>query len=192
MRPNYSPVASSSEMWIGSPGSAPADEVHDPDDLSEPPVQQRLQKINGNYKWIASKLSRLAPNKGPEFSDEIPAGSLPRSLDVIVRDEMVEQVKAGDKIVATGCPCVVPTMLGVGSERRKCCCWSPEQHGPGRYRCAIGGGYAGNDVQDAVLGVGSSARRKPDGSGRRMTMKPTMLSGSSRVREAHWMASRTS
>ena len=33
-----------SEMWIGSPGSAPADEVHDPDDMQEPPVQQRLEE----------------------------------------------------------------------------------------------------------------------------------------------------
>mmetsp|Transcript_21609 Transcript_21609/g.66404 ORF Transcript_21609/g.66404 Transcript_21609/m.66404 type:complete len:815 (+) Transcript_21609:206-2650(+) len=48
-----------------------------------------------------------------EAPDEIPAGSLPRSLDVIVRDEMVEQVKAGDKIIATGMPCVTPHSGGL-------------------------------------------------------------------------------
>ncbi|KAH8065826.1 hypothetical protein JL722_209 [Aureococcus anophagefferens] len=48
-----------------------------------------------------------------EAPDEIPAGSLPRSMDVLVRDEMVEQVKAGDKIVATGCLAVMPDTGGL-------------------------------------------------------------------------------
>ena len=48
-----------------------------------------------------------------EAPDEIPAGSLPRSMDVLVRDEMVEQVKAGDKIVATGCLAVMPDSGGL-------------------------------------------------------------------------------
>ncbi|KAI8368290.1 MCM2/3/5 family-domain-containing protein [Radiomyces spectabilis] len=43
-----------------------------------------------------------------ENSNEIPTGSMPRSLDVIVRNEMVERAKAGDKCVFTGTLIVVP------------------------------------------------------------------------------------
>lgn len=48
-----------------------------------------------------------------EAPDEIPPGSIPRSLDVIVRDDMVEQVKAGDKITATGYVSVMPDTGGL-------------------------------------------------------------------------------
>ena len=41
---------------------------------------------------------------------QMPAGSLPRSLDVIIRGEMVEAVRPGDKVVFTGCLIVVPDM----------------------------------------------------------------------------------
>ncbi|ORX54404.1 MCM-domain-containing protein [Hesseltinella vesiculosa] len=43
-----------------------------------------------------------------ENSSEIPTGSMPRSLDVIVRGEMVERAKAGDKCIFTGTLIVVP------------------------------------------------------------------------------------
>jgi DNA replication licensing factor MCM6 len=43
-----------------------------------------------------------------ENSDEIPPGSMPRSIDVIVRNEMVERAKAGDKCVFTGSLVVIP------------------------------------------------------------------------------------
>lgn len=43
-----------------------------------------------------------------ENSDEIPPGSMPRSVDVIVRNEMVERAKAGDKCVFTGSMVVIP------------------------------------------------------------------------------------
>jgi DNA replication licensing factor MCM6 len=43
-----------------------------------------------------------------ENSDEIPPGSMPRSIDVIVRNEMVERAKAGDKCVFTGSMIVIP------------------------------------------------------------------------------------
>jgi len=43
-----------------------------------------------------------------ENSQDIPAGSMPRSLDVIVRNEMVERAKAGDRAVFTGSLVVVP------------------------------------------------------------------------------------
>lgn len=43
-----------------------------------------------------------------ENADEIPPGSMPRSLDVIVRNEMVERAKAGDQCVFTGTLVVIP------------------------------------------------------------------------------------
>ncbi|CAN0391450.1 unnamed protein product, partial [Discosporangium mesarthrocarpum] len=33
-----------------------------------------------------------------ENADEIPPGSMPRSLDVVIRGEVVEKAKAGDKV----------------------------------------------------------------------------------------------
>ena len=43
-----------------------------------------------------------------ENADEVPAGSLPRSMDVILRHEAVETARAGDKAVFTGTLTVVP------------------------------------------------------------------------------------
>lgn len=43
-----------------------------------------------------------------ENSNEIPAGSMPRCLDVVVRNEMVERAKAGDKCTFMGTLIVVP------------------------------------------------------------------------------------
>ena len=43
-----------------------------------------------------------------ENADEVPAGSLPRSMDVILRHEIVEEARAGDKAVFTGTLLVVP------------------------------------------------------------------------------------
>ncbi|CAD7927666.1 unnamed protein product [Amoebophrya sp. A120] len=43
-----------------------------------------------------------------ESEHDIPAGSMPRTLDVIVRGELCENCKAGDKIAITGCLIVVP------------------------------------------------------------------------------------
>jgi DNA replication licensing factor MCM6 len=43
-----------------------------------------------------------------ENSDEIPPGSMPRSIDVIIRGDCVERVKAGDKCTFTGNLVVIP------------------------------------------------------------------------------------
>ncbi|KAF2721596.1 MCM-domain-containing protein [Polychaeton citri CBS 116435] len=43
-----------------------------------------------------------------ENSSEIPTGSMPRTLDVILRGEMVDRAKAGEKCVFTGSLIVVP------------------------------------------------------------------------------------
>ncbi|CAN6855376.1 unnamed protein product [Brassica oleracea] len=57
-----------------------------------------------------------------ETSKEIPAGSLPRSLDVILRHEIVEQARAGDTVIFTGAVIVLPDISALASpgERAEC------------------------------------------------------------------------
>lgn len=57
-----------------------------------------------------------------ETSKEIPAGSLPRSLDVILRHDIVEQARAGDTVIFTGSVVVIPDILALASpgERAEC------------------------------------------------------------------------
>ena len=43
-----------------------------------------------------------------ENTSEIPAGSMPRSMDLILRESLVETVKPGDKVVAVGSLIVIP------------------------------------------------------------------------------------
>ncbi|KNC96457.1 MCM DNA helicase complex subunit MCM6 [Spizellomyces punctatus DAOM BR117] len=43
-----------------------------------------------------------------ENANEVPSGAMPRSIDVILRNEAVERAKAGDKVIVTGTPIVVP------------------------------------------------------------------------------------
>ena len=49
-----------------------------------------------------------------ENANEIPTGSMPRSLDVILRSEAVERAKAGDKCVFTGTFIVLPDVSNLG------------------------------------------------------------------------------
>ncbi|EWC45337.1 DNA replication licensing factor mcm6 [Drechslerella stenobrocha 248] len=49
-----------------------------------------------------------------ENSSEIPTGSMPRTLDVILRGEIVERAKAGEKCVFTGTLIVVPDVSQLG------------------------------------------------------------------------------
>ncbi|KAL4525564.1 hypothetical protein Ndes2437B_g04009 [Nannochloris sp. 'desiccata'] len=48
-----------------------------------------------------------------ENPDEVPAGSLPRTMDVILRNDLVEGVRPGDKAVFTGCLVVVPDVAAL-------------------------------------------------------------------------------
>lgn len=43
-----------------------------------------------------------------ENSSEIPTGSMPRTMDVILRGEMVDRAKAGEKCIFTGTAIVIP------------------------------------------------------------------------------------
>lgn len=48
-----------------------------------------------------------------ENADEIPAGSMPRCMDIICRNSTVENAKAGDKVIFTGMVAVVPDTSGL-------------------------------------------------------------------------------
>lgn len=49
-----------------------------------------------------------------ENSSEIPTGSMPRTMDVILRGEMVDRAKAGEKCIFTGALIVVPDVSQMG------------------------------------------------------------------------------
>lgn len=49
-----------------------------------------------------------------ESSHEIPTGSMPRTMDVILRGEMVDRVKAGERCIFTGALIVVPDVSQLG------------------------------------------------------------------------------
>ncbi|KAI5785602.1 MCM2/3/5 family-domain-containing protein [Peziza echinospora] len=49
-----------------------------------------------------------------ENSSEIPTGSMPRTMDVILRGEVVDRAKAGEKCVFTGALIVVPDLSQLG------------------------------------------------------------------------------
>ena len=44
---------------------------------------------------------------------QVPAGSLPRTMEVILRHDIVESARAGDKMVFTGCLLVVPDVAAI-------------------------------------------------------------------------------
>jgi DNA replication licensing factor MCM6 len=54
-----------------------------------------------------------------ENSSEIPTGSMPRTMDVILRGEIVDRAKAGEKCIFTGALIVVPdvSQLGLPGDR---------------------------------------------------------------------------
>lgn len=54
-----------------------------------------------------------------ELSEEIPTGSMPRSMDVIMRADLVEQARPGDKMVFSGCLIVIPDISVIAGPEGK-------------------------------------------------------------------------
>jgi len=46
-----------------------------------------------------------------EVSSDIPAGSMPRSIDIILRGDIVDTAKPGDRSIFTGTLVVVPDII---------------------------------------------------------------------------------
>ncbi|RHN73249.1 putative DNA helicase [Medicago truncatula] len=72
---------------------------------------------NNRTNWALlreeSKFTDWQKVRMQETSKEIPAGSLPRSLDVILRHEIVEHARAGDTAIFTGTVVVIPDILAL-------------------------------------------------------------------------------
>ena len=84
---------------------------------TEPTVCPSPQCLN-RHKWTllpeASTFVNWQRLRVQENADEIPPGSLPRTLDVILRNDLVERAKAGDRCTFTGCLIVVPDYAALG------------------------------------------------------------------------------
>ncbi|XP_075502874.1 DNA replication licensing factor MCM6-like [Primulina tabacum] len=93
-------------------------------------------------KWALlrqeSKFADWQRVRMQETSQEIPAGSLPRSLDVILRHDIVEQARAGDKVVFTGTVVVLPDILALASPGERA-----EFHREGSQRKNVNSGQEG-------------------------------------------------
>ncbi|RYG45794.1 hypothetical protein EON67_10245, partial [archaeon] len=87
-----------------------------------PPVEQQFkftepvicdtEKCPNRTRWqIDVSQSRFVDwqrVRVQENADEIPAGSMPRSVDVVLRHGAVEKAKAGDRVIFTGYLIVIP------------------------------------------------------------------------------------
>lgn len=83
---------------------------------TEPPVCKDTNcQHAGSFQLILNKSTFIDWQRlrVQENADEIPAGSMPRSLDIICRNECVELAKAGDKVLLTGTVVVVPDTSGL-------------------------------------------------------------------------------
>ncbi|XP_031499690.1 DNA replication licensing factor MCM6 [Nymphaea colorata] len=108
---------------------------------TEPIICVNAACTNRN-KWALlrqeSKFADWQRVRMQETSKEIPAGSLPRSLDVILRHEIVEQARAGDTVIFTGTLVVIPDISALASpgERTECQRQKPQ-------RQPLSGGHEG-------------------------------------------------
>ncbi|ORX33768.1 MCM2/3/5 family-domain-containing protein [Kockovaella imperatae] len=82
------------------------------------PILCQNTTCNNRTQWQLnieqSKFSDWQKVRIQENANEIPTGSMPRSLDVILRAEVVERAKAGDKCTFTGSFIVVPDVSQLG------------------------------------------------------------------------------
>lgn len=98
------------------------DEVEQQFRYTEPKICKNRNCVN-TFSWelitqdsLFSDWQKLRVQENPS---EIPAGSMPRSLDVILRNDMVEQCKPGDRCNFIGCLMVVPDILSLSKPGEK-------------------------------------------------------------------------
>ncbi|KAH6661031.1 DNA replication licensing factor mcm6-like protein [Truncatella angustata] len=82
------------------------------------PTQCPNQQCNNRIAWQLdirhSTFVDWQKVRIQENSSEIPTGSMPRTMDVILRGEMVDRAKAGEKCIFTGALIVVPDVSQLG------------------------------------------------------------------------------
>lgn len=81
---------------------------------TEPPMCQTCQS-KSDWKLDIEKSTFVDWQRVrlQENAQEIPAGSMPRTMDVILRNDAVESAKAGDKVVVTGTLVVIPDSVSL-------------------------------------------------------------------------------
>lgn len=83
------------------------------------PRQCRSEACGNRSNWKLvldqSKFVDFQKVRVQESSEEIPSGSMPRSIDIVLRHEAVELAKAGDCSVFTGTLVVVPDVSQLSS-----------------------------------------------------------------------------
>lgn len=81
---------------------------------TEPPMCQTCQtKVDWKLDIEKSTFVDWQRIRVQENAQEIPAGSMPRTMDVILRNDNVESAKAGDKVVLTGTLVVIPDSVSL-------------------------------------------------------------------------------
>ncbi|CAG8614772.1 18410_t:CDS:10 [Dentiscutata erythropus] len=89
------------------------------------PIMCQTPTCSNRDSWVLkieeSKFTDWQRVRIQENPNEIPTGSMPRTLEVILRHEMVEGAKPGNKCIFTGTPLVIPDIHqlgvpGVGAE----------------------------------------------------------------------------
>eukprot|EP00667_Euglena_gracilis_P003045 EG_transcript_3049 len=89
------------------------------------PIKCRNAACQNTRRWMLlvaeSKFCDWQKVRIQENSDEIPSGSMPRSMEIILRNDAVEMAKAGDKCRFVGTLVVVPEVakLFSGVDRRE-------------------------------------------------------------------------
>lgn len=81
---------------------------------TEPPMCQTCQS-KSDWKLDIEKSTFVDWQRVrlQENAQEIPAGSMPRTMDVILRNDCVESAKAGDKVILTGTLVVIPDSVSL-------------------------------------------------------------------------------
>eukprot|EP00729_Bicosta_minor_P003166 gene3166-31554_t len=110
------------------------------------PIACRSPSCDNRSEWRLildqSKFVDFQKIRVQEASEDIPSGSMPRSVDIVLRHEIVERAKAGDKVLVTGCLVVVPDIAQLSSSG-------------GRTQMQTRGGQRGGYSQDGVTGLKS-------------------------------------
>lgn len=83
---------------------------------TEPPICSNAQCGKRDFQLIMDESAFIDWQRlrVQENADEIPAGSMPRCIDVICRNDVVEIAKAGDKMLFTGFTAVIPDTAKLG------------------------------------------------------------------------------
>ncbi|RHW67650.1 DNA replication licensing factor MCM6 [Trypanosoma brucei equiperdum] len=96
----------------GTESSAIPQQFH----YTEPPACRNPQCENKNRFQLLpthpqTKFGDWQKIRLQEDTNNIPAGCMPRTMELIARNDAVEVAKPGDRIVAVGCPIVVPEVM---------------------------------------------------------------------------------